>query len=472
MSSLTQDQLYQRFADGDFYHDNGRVKARVASGLKIDITQKALVETEKLERLWVSGGTITWPRILAMHAPANELGLKFIVNADGGDNGDNRLERAIQKYKPSVQIPFSALDNADVEPSSVRVLDWSEDLFVRTLEPLTEEEVKELKEEGRLASTQTFRTMEENSPYVGYVNGDNHHINTNGKCRIGYNLCEEKHLEELNGKQAKIVRNHQLGACVFHSDDRYFLSAISSDVRGRADGYFLVELPRAVKNLADAYESLRPSEINKEWVEGTDFLRQGEYFFVKVGGDPDSFVDASTAQALYSESQGLVPNPVSRPVPINTYPHPRRGRIEQPEGSTIFVNEDVSIDLEIDGRDMQCYVVEEFATEEERDLAMNWEPYVAGENTHSLVHIGKNINDYYGTTATDLEGNVTNGNPHNVSRMVILNASTEGPTMDVQLYVNGSVTHPEHLTTTVGDGWYRVYHNTAKRSYAARGMVD
>ena len=59
--------------------------------------------------------------------------------------------------------------------------------------------------------------------------------------------------------------------------------------------------------------------------------------------------------------------------------------------------------------------------------------------------------------------NNPNGNPHIATRCIVTEQGT---------FVSGTVRHPQHKMLRLGDAWYEVRINTAKRSFTAAGRVD
>lgn len=76
---------------------------------------------------------------------------------------------------------------------------------------------------------------------------------------------------------------HYTGASLFQNGTSYFLFDIDRvEIEHGIFNPFIVELPRAVKTIAEAYDSLIPLAVRTALAEGKSVLRQGEHFFVKV----------------------------------------------------------------------------------------------------------------------------------------------------------------------------------------------
>ena len=76
---------------------------------------------------------------------------------------------------------------------------------------------------------------------------------------------------------------HFTGASLFQNGTSQFLFDIDRiEIEHGIFNPFIVELPRAVKTIAEAYDSLIPLEVRTAKAEGKTVLRQGEHFFIKV----------------------------------------------------------------------------------------------------------------------------------------------------------------------------------------------
>ena len=79
---------------------------------------------------------------------------------------------------------------------------------------------------------------------------------------------------DKDGQEVKINERRPEGAVVKYGG-RYFLSSMDGN------NYFMSELPREVKTVTEAFESLKPEMAN-----GDGVLRQGEWFFYPVNFNP------------------------------------------------------------------------------------------------------------------------------------------------------------------------------------------
>lgn len=76
---------------------------------------------------------------------------------------------------------------------------------------------------------------------------------------------------------------HYTGASLFQNGTSYFLFDIDRvEIEHGIFNPFIVELPRPVKTILEAYDSLIPLAVRTAQAEGKEVLRQGEHFFIKV----------------------------------------------------------------------------------------------------------------------------------------------------------------------------------------------
>ncbi len=75
---------------------------------------------------------------------------------------------------------------------------------------------------------------------------------------------------------------HFVGASVFKLGQAYFLFDIDRrEAEHKIFNPFLVRLPKAVKTIDEAYQSLKPKEVIAAEKKGLSVLRQGEWFFIE-----------------------------------------------------------------------------------------------------------------------------------------------------------------------------------------------
>lgn len=84
-------------------------------------------------------------------------------------------------------------------------------------------------------------------------------------------------LEYINDKGEKVtIQERRPESCVFEYQGNYYLSSMDHN------NYFIAQLPGPVNDTKKAFEMLKP--VNG--IEGIDYLRQGEWFFVPVEDKP------------------------------------------------------------------------------------------------------------------------------------------------------------------------------------------
>lgn len=79
---------------------------------------------------------------------------------------------------------------------------------------------------------------------------------------------------------------HFTGSSLFDIDGKIFLFDIDRrEVTHKIFNPFLVEIPKNVSTIEDAYQALKPTEVLEAEASGQKVLRQGEWFFVPVQGE-------------------------------------------------------------------------------------------------------------------------------------------------------------------------------------------
>lgn len=90
---------------------------------------------------------------------------------------------------------------------------------------------------------------------------------------------------------------HFTGASLFSIQNKYFLFDIDRrEVKHKVFNPFLVELPKKVTTIKEAYRSLKPEEVWEAESEFKDVKRQGEWFFIPV--DYNGPADASRPEEV------------------------------------------------------------------------------------------------------------------------------------------------------------------------------
>jgi hypothetical protein len=87
-----------------------------------------------------------------------------------------------------------------------------------------------------------------------------------------------------NKKGEKLFTDvHFTGATLFKNETSCFLFDIDRvEIDHGIFNPFIVQLPRMVESISEAYDSLIPLEVRTAKIEGKEVLRQGEHFFIKV----------------------------------------------------------------------------------------------------------------------------------------------------------------------------------------------
>lgn len=103
----------------------------------------------------------------------------------------------------------------------------------------------------------------------------------------------------------KVNKVHFTGASLFEVEGQQFLFDI--DRREQQHGIFnpfLVELPRKVKTIAEAYQSLKPKVVMDAEKKGLKVLRQGEWFFIPSKGPKQTKLTEKQKLAAIASSAG------------------------------------------------------------------------------------------------------------------------------------------------------------------------
>jgi hypothetical protein len=95
-----------------------------------------------------------------------------------------------------------------------------------------------------------------------------------------------KKYDASKGKNVTFMESvHFTGASLFDVEGTQFLFDIDrEEIKHGIFNPFLVKLPKKVKTIAEAYESLKPAEVLRAEKAGLKVQRQGEWFFIPVKG--------------------------------------------------------------------------------------------------------------------------------------------------------------------------------------------
>jgi hypothetical protein len=147
---------------------------------------------------------------------------KYVINADKYSISTNGHQSIVIHTAPegTPQIPFSALNRANVNPKNIDVIEKTEDIW------------------------------------------------------------EEKQVRDKNG-DIKTVKVHHLGACLFRHGGTFYLSSLDHASRGRQ--FFLVQLKEGADSVEEAFKQISGlTDKEYEAYERGEIRRQGEYFFKPI----------------------------------------------------------------------------------------------------------------------------------------------------------------------------------------------
>jgi hypothetical protein len=177
-------------------------------------------------------------------------GVEYLINGDKYSVTTTQHTNAcIQTLRPNVQIPFSALSSARIDPKKLKIIDNRPDQYWYTCSVCGKNE----KEHPIRPDEYTF-SPDGNQPL--------------------YDFCND-----LEGNEANHVYHHILGAVLLENDGKFYLSGMDENEKVRRS-YFLCQLPKAVKTVTEAYDSLQPDEVKQALADGLPVKRQGDIFFV------------------------------------------------------------------------------------------------------------------------------------------------------------------------------------------------
>jgi hypothetical protein len=175
-------------------------------------------------------------------------GIRCLVNGDVYSSSTSQhTSMVIQTCKPNIQIPFSAMREAGINPRNIEIIDRTQD--------------------------QTWEicpicggTMVPHPTDVKLVHQ-----------KSGKDICLDK-----EGNPARPLWRHRLGAVLFKHGKKKYLSSFDEQETGR-QAYFLCELPKTkLMKVEEVYELLKPTAV--QIAEQTHSLvrRQGDFFFIQA----------------------------------------------------------------------------------------------------------------------------------------------------------------------------------------------
>jgi hypothetical protein len=244
----------------------------------------------------------------------------------------------------------------------------------------------------------------------------------------------EKSRDYSDGKSVWKFRSvHFSGAAVFSIGEKFFLYDIDrQEIEHGIMNPFLVELPRPVVSVKEAYSALLPGEVVFAVAGGKNVYRQGEYFFV-----------FASQECPVQSTLTLEERRVLKYIPSRT--------------GFFFGNFATYAFVRDDSRQLSTKEIDDFIAKGCRRIDID---------EFNIAAI-----EYERVRKKALEASVVSGNltgdgsgSHEAERMV---------KKDGIVYVSGLIKHArrEH-TELLLDGWYSVHKNLAVRSLTITGQVD
>lgn len=217
----------------------------------------------RLDNDFKSGETEIIQSILAMDLNGNKIGNSSILPFLGARKafGEWSFNRQVHSSQTKLSqfitmIPFSVFDEAQLDIRTLTIIQKSNE--------------------------ETFKIKTENPKYEKYSNK------------------KQKEPEFL------IENRHFTGACLFKVNERIFLFDVDrEEIKHKIFNAFLVEIPKNVTTIKDAYESLKPKEVLESEKLGLEVIRQGEWFFIPVNGDYDPDMEKNFQGKLTKKSLEL-----------------------------------------------------------------------------------------------------------------------------------------------------------------------
>lgn len=175
-------------------------------------------------------------------------GIEYLINGDRYSNTTSSHQNlCISNLTPNVQVPFSALDAADLTEYGLP----QKGLKVVARRP----------DEYYITCKHCGRDLRRTSTELDYIHVHDHTP-----------LCEEV--------EGETVTNHVLGAVVLKYRRRFFLSSVDDQEGWRLRAYFLCRLPKPVSSVEEAFDALMPEEVRQAKASGIEVRRQGDIFAI------------------------------------------------------------------------------------------------------------------------------------------------------------------------------------------------
>lgn len=104
-------------------------------------------------------------------------------------------------------------------------------------------------------------------------------------------------------KEGEKIFDHVLGGSLFEYEGRKFISSLDSSGSGRGL-FFLTELAdKSVNTVVEAFESMKPDSVKRAEEEGSDVMRQGEWFFIPIDDLLDSVKEHAKKKYVLKNSE-------------------------------------------------------------------------------------------------------------------------------------------------------------------------
>lgn len=333
-------------------------------------------------RLYVSGGVLySYGSHFPLAYRKEGQAADYLINGDSYSvTTSSHQSVAIGMLPNNVQVPFSALNAAGMRPEHVEIVAHTPD----------------------------------RSWYVCPESG--REVTDNDKPGVWRYADTGELWEAPEGVHWPSWR-HRLGSVVLRdpTTDTHWLSGMDENEPDRLQKYFLCELPRKSRTVADAYESLKPKIVRDALEEGIEVKRQGDVFLIPS--------DVETRE---------LPNPSEKWAPVffeKCEECNGKGRVQVPQVSrgSFEVNGHHAVKCrECDGTGK-------------------------ADSTHVATEVRRNGRNYVRGTVRHRPagGGFRPRNDHRWS----------GRT-------------PEHTMVTLGKQWHIAVPNRAKASFSAEGRVD
>jgi hypothetical protein len=270
------------------------------------------------------------------------------------------------------------------------------------------------------------------------------------------NYITKKRLDSKTGEMVE-YQEHHLGASLIRYKNKCYLSSIDSGSKGHA--YFLVELPKQVNTVEDAFRILANNLITEEWKQYQEGIikRLGEYFLIPTNQKTKTLKETSKRTYRLSPINNRI-------VEINLLTPEKIQKIEQ-----------IKKDFDTCGYDYDkvhhLYLRLLFITYKGKEYVISFANMAQQSFLPSNFVIRKNKGKYKIYSSSD-KGIIKNfdlsnggGNPHVATEAVISKWNNA-------IFIRGTLRHTQHKMISLGKIWHKVIKNTAKKSFTATGSVD